>query len=123
MKDIIIFTNIFFVNSVKQDLIKIKNIFTKVSNMFPKDWFYFFIILFCVSAWLTDEEPCFDITDLNVTHCVLLTISAASIIFDNVAKSLFGYSNNLDTKLILFAVFFLNALICYIVVILECHDV
>lgn len=65
-----------------------------------------FLIFSVFILWfLCDEEPVLDLSDLNLFHVILFTLSLASVLFDNIVKSYFGQNANSDRQVFLYVGF------------------
>lgn len=53
-------------------------------------WFKFYICLYISVFFFFDEEPFFDMTDLNIIHIFFLIVTLVSIVYENIIKSRYG---------------------------------
>lgn len=83
-------------------------------------WGYCYLILIVSTACLfliLDEEPVFDLTDLNLLHVILLTLSIFSIFFDNYSRVSLGQIISKDVSLFSYVISYTINLILYVLVV------
>lgn len=83
-------------------------------------WKYFFTIVisfFLFSYTILDEEPVFDLSDLNLFHLIWLVLSVTSIFFDNYSRVSLGQYSDKDRSLFTYLISYVLNLLLYFVVI------
>lgn len=87
---------------------------------------YLMLFLSIALYSILDEEPLFDITDLNTTQVIVLAITSISLLNENLAKFFFGQGLLSDRTLFIFAYYYANNLYIYFLLIwgiFYCHKI
>ncbi len=78
---------------------------------------YLIVFLSIILYSILDEEPFFDITDLNTTQIIVLAVTSISLLNENLVKFFFGQGLLTDRTLFIFAYYYANNLYIYFLLI------
>lgn len=87
---------------------------------------YLIVFLSIILYSILDEEPFFDITDLNTTQIIVLAVTSISLLNENLVKFFFGQGLLTDRTLFIFAYYYANNLYIYFLLIwciFYCHKI
>ena len=83
-----------------------------------KSFLIFLASSFVLLSYTTDEDSFYDLTDLNMSHYFIFSLSILScVVFDNIAKAIESGVVLVDYKLMLFAFVSVNGLLWYFMII------